>query len=431
MVQQLDQVMIEIPGDEHSKNLCQVVQYLLLGDFDAALDAAAPGTLGEQLVQACMSTKSVIESTTDATIQRAHTIIDLCSELLAKIEHNNDDSNLARWVKNLTISGVRMGLTAVILTTCRQLIGFALEKNLTANAATPLTRNAMSAIALAIGPALNILGAIRDECNGTGNTQTRLALAATLTLSMAALALTAAAPSAMPALAAYGTQTAFYSFANDLVSLFFPITDNSKANLGGTAASGALNGVLQFLAFTGMNYAAPNSGPGYVMSQGSKPTTTEPQTFASQLATWFAQNVDSAESRSNEIGDLAIKLEHDVRRGAFNAGADVVLQVIGGEMMHAFQGEKTDTGFRISPPSARIPTVEQVLNQFLSTSAIRTSTIETVITVVISATRFFSTLPIPKPVVDHIVNALVAAVFFASRPGTVYVNERTAPHKPV
>lgn len=368
-------------------------------------------------------------------IQRTHTIVDLCVEFLTKLARNEFEGDLGRWASNLTISGVRTGLVIGILTTVRQLIGFALEKSLVSNAAAPLTRNVMSAIALAIGPALNILGAIRDECNGTANQQTRLARVATLTLSMAALALTASAPAAaMPALAAYGTQVAFYSFANDLVNLFLPITDNSKANLGGTAASGVLNGALQFLAFTGMNYTAPHSGPGYVMSQGKEPPPTEPQTFAAQLSVWLAQNTDTAsdpnpavQSRANEIVESLVPIVgHDFLRGAYNAGADVASQVIGGELMHALQGENTGKGFRLNL-SARVPTAEQVANQFLSTNAIRTSVSETIIAVVISATQYFSTLPISKADVDHIVNTLVAAVVFAGRFGAVYVNERTKP----
>lgn len=292
----------------------------------------------------------------------------------------------------------------------------------------------MSAIALAVGPVLNILGAARDEWNHTANLETRLARLGTFTLSIAAVVLVATAPQALPAFAAYGAQTAFYSFATDLVNLFLPTTDNAKANLGGTDASGVLNGALQYLAFTGMNYTAPHSGPGYVMSQGKEPPPTEPQTFAFELSVWSDQNIGTAsdpnptvQGRANEIVESLVPIVgHDFLRGAYNAGADVASQVIGGELMHALQGENTDKGFRLNM-SARVPTAEQVANQLLSTNAIRTSVSETIIAVVISATRFFSTLPISKANVDHIVNTLVAAVVFAGRFGAVYVNERTKP----
>ncbi|MHC8367744.1 hypothetical protein ACYZT9_18295 [Pseudomonas sp. ZT5P21] len=433
MVQELDHVMIEMPSDEHSRNLCQVIQYVLSGDFDAAIAAATPGSLAERLIQACMATKSLIGSPVDAMIQRTHTIVDLCGEFLTKLGRNEFEGDLGRWASNLTIAGLRTGLVAASLTTCRQLIGFALEKNLLTNAAAPLTRNVMSAIALAVGPVLNMFGALRDEWNGTANLQTRLARLATLTLSMAAVALIATAPQALPAFAAYGTQMAFYSFVTDLVNLFFPIPDNAKANLGGTNASGVLNGVLQFLAFTGMNYTAPYSGPGYVMSQGREPPPSEAQSFAHQLSVWAEQNTDTAlgsnlsvESRANEIVESLVPVVgHDFLRGAYNGVADVASQVIGGELMHAFQSEKTKKGFRIAPLTGRIPTFEQAANQFLSTNAIRISVSEVIIAVVIAATRFFSTLPISKENVDHIVNALVGGVVYAARFGTVYVNERT------
>lgn len=429
-------VTTETRGNATADEIALTVKHLIQGDFDAARAAATPGSPAEYVV---LNMPTELPENTDsspsATMQRAQTIIDSLGELLAKLGRNEFEGNLGRWASNLTISGMRTGLVIGTLTAVRQLIGFALEKSLFTNAAAPLTRNVLSAIALSIGPALNILGAIRDECNGTANQQTRLARVATLTLSMAALALTASAPAAaMPALAAYGTQMAFYSFANDLVNLFLPITDNSKANLGGTAASGVLNGALQFLAFTGMNYTAPHSGPGYVMSQGKEPPPSEPQTFAAQLSVWLAQNTDTAsdpnpavQSRANEIVEsLALVVGHDFLRGAYNAGADVASQVIGGELMHTLQGENTGKGLRINL-SARVPTAEQVANQFLSTNAIRTSVSETIIAVVISATRYFSTLPISNAEVDHIVNTLVAAVVFAGRFGGVYVNERTTP----
>lgn len=434
VVQNLNDVMLEMPSDEHSRGLCQVVQHVLSGDFEAASAAATPGSLAERLTQACVATKS-LGSSVEAMIQRTHTIVDLCGELLTKLGRNEFEGDLGRWASNLTISGLRTGLVIGTLTTVRQLIGFALEKSLFTNAAAPLTRNVMSAIALAVGPTLNILGAARDEINGTANQQTRLARLFTFILSMAALALIAAAPTAaMPAFAAFGAQTAFYSFINDLLNLFLPVTDNSKANLGGTATSGVLNAVIQFLAFTLMNHTASNSGPGYVMSQGKEPPPTESQSFAHQLSVWVTQNTDmapgsnpSSESRAADIVESLVPVVgHDFLRGAYNAGADVAGQVFGGELMHALQGENTDKGFRLNL-SVRVPTAEQVANQFLSTNAIRTSVTETIVAVVISATRFFSTLPISKADVDHIVNTLAAAVVFAGRFGTVYVNERTKP----
>lgn len=419
-----------------SANLAQTIEQLLAGEIEEAHDNARDGSIEEYIAIkiAEMDPSIKTEQSPTATIQRAQTITDCLGELLGKLGRNEFEGDLGRWACNLTISGLRTGLVVGTLTTIRQLIGFTLEKTLQSSAASPLTRNVLGAISLMMGPALNIIGAVRDECNGTANTQTRLARLATLTLSMAALAMAAAAPQALPALASYGSQTAFYSFASDLVSLFLPISDNSTPNPTGTVATAGLNGALQFLAFTAMSNTAPNSGPGYAMSAGSAPSTAN-EVFATQLSDWLARNTEAAasvdlstENRTTEILEsLAPVIGHDVLRGTYNAGADIASQVLGGEIMHALQPEKNPEGFRIKLMAPRIPSAEHVANQFLTTNAIRTSMSETIITVVVSASRYFSTLPISKTEVDHIVNALVAAVVFASRPGFVYANQGTKP----
>ncbi|WP_448106939.1 hypothetical protein [Pseudomonas azerbaijanoccidentalis] len=437
-----DQTLNEIITTESSDHavvsadLARTINQLLAGDINAAKDNAPDNSMAKHIAIKIDEMDSSIKTDQSpaATIQRAQTITDTLGELLGKLGRNEFEGDLGRWASNLTISGLRTGLVVGTLTTIRQLIGFALEKSLQSNAASPLTRNVIGAISLMIGPALNIIGAVRDECNGTANTQTRLARLATLTLSMAALATAAAAPQALPALASFGPQMAFYSFATDLVNLFLPISDNSKPNPAGTAATAGLNGALQFLVFTAMSNTAPRSGPGYAMSAGSAPSTAS-DALATQLSEWLARNVEtavggnlSAENRATEILEsLAPIIGHDVLRGAYNAGADVTSQVLGGEIMHALQSEKSPEGFRVKLMPPRIPTAEQVANQFLTTNAIRTSLSEAIITVVVSASRYFSTLPISKAEVDHIVNALVAAVVFAGRPGVVYANQGTTP----
>lgn len=173
------------------------------------------------------------------------------------------------------------------------------------------------------------------------------------------------------------------------------------------------------------------------MSAGSAPST-DTAVLAAQLSEWMTRSADVAVSlplstmhRATEILEsLTPVLGHDVLRGVYVAGAEVASQVLSGEIMHALQPEKAPEGFRIQLKPARIPTAEQVANQFLTTNAIRTSLSETITAVVVSATRYFSTLPISKAEVDHVVNALVAAVVFAGRPSVVYVNQGTQPEPP-
>ncbi|MBT2339692.1 hypothetical protein J7E36_11105 [Pseudomonas fluorescens] len=370
-------------------------------------------------------------SDTDTFIQRGQIILEYLGEQLGKLARNELEGDLGRWAGNMTHSALRTGLVTGTLTVIRQLVGFALEKTLQSNAASPLTRSVIGAVAQSIGPLLNILGAIRDECNGTANQETRLARLLTLTLSGLAFAAAATVPSALPALASFGSQMAFYTFAQDLVSLFCPAGDNAKANPGGTAAAGLINGILQFLSFTAMNYTAPHSGPGYVMGQANKPSSPEGEGLASQLLAWMEQQEATApdvnlspEARANQIVEsLGPVLEHDVWRGTYNGLADFLGQLFMGEAMHALQANPSDKGYRVNPVTWRLPTAEQTGNQLLSTNAIRTSVGQVIMAVVISASRYFSDL-VDKRTADHIANFLVAAVVFALRPGSTYINER-------
>lgn len=374
-------------------------------------------------------------STSDAFLQRAQTLLGHLGDLLGKLARNEFEGDLGRWASNLTISSVRTGLVTGTLTVIRQLVGFALEKTLQSSATSPLTRSVIGVVVQSIGPLLNILGAIRDECTGTASAETRIARLITLTVSILALAAAATVPTALQALASFGSQMAFYTFAQDLVSLFCPTGDNTQPNPGGTAAAGILNGLLQFLSFTGMNYTAPHSGPGYVMAQGKEPPPPEVEGLAFQLSEWIEQQATtvpdanlSVEARAEQIVESLVPvLGHDVLRGVYNAGADVFGQVLMGEAMHRWQADSSEKGFRINPLSLRVPTAEQAANQLLSTNAVRTSVGQIIIAVVISASRYFSTLLIPKEMVDHIANLLVAAVVFAVRPGTAYINARSNP----
>jgi len=368
----------------------------------------------------------------DTFMQRAQTIINHLGELLGKLTRNEFEGDLGRWASNLTISGLRTGLVTATLTVVRQMIGFALEKALQSTATTALTRSVIGAVVQSIGPLLNVLGAIRDEYNDTATKETRAARSVTLILSLIAITAAATVPAALPALASFGSQMLFYTFAQDLVSLFCPTGDNAKASPSGTAVAGLLNGMLQFLSFTGMNYTAPHSGPGYVMAQGNQPLPPESEGLASQLANWCEKHKTNPnlppEAQAEQILDsLTLELGHDITRGGLNATADILGQVFLGEAGHALQEKPSENGFRINPITFRIPTPEQAANQLLSTNAIRTSVGQIIMGVVISATRYFSTLPIPKEVVDHIANLLVAAVVFAARPGTGYVNARSTP----
>jgi hypothetical protein len=429
-VRELDAVIAEklANAPTHTETLVLTITSLIDGDPDGVNQAKDHIAL--QIDDPSLFEGSMHQQGTSIALQRAQTIVDSLGELLGKLGRNEFEGDLGRLASNLTISGLRTGLIVGTLTTIRQLIGFALEKCLQSNAASPLTRNVIGGVSLMIGPALNILGALRDECNGTANTQTRLSRLITLSLSLAAFAVALVTPQALPALASFGPQMAFFTLARDLTQVFVPLKDNAQINPPGTAANAGLYGALQFLLGTAMDQTAPNSGAGYAMSAGSGPSSAD-DGFAAQLMNWMQHASDTLnttpETRAAEILESLVPvLGHDILRGVYNAGVEIISDVAGGEIMHGFQGERAPDGFRITF-APRVPSTSQVADQLLTTSAVRTSFGEAIMAAAISAGTYFGGLGLSASAVNHAVNAVVAAVAIAGLPGFFYSHQGNRP----
>ncbi|MBT9570681.1 hypothetical protein [Pseudomonas umsongensis] len=407
----------------HAENMIQTTTLLMNGETESVDHTVI------QIEDMSLFHGSMNQQEPSIALQRAQTIVDSLGEMLGKLGRNEFEGDLGRLASNLTISGLRTGLIVGTLTTIRQLIGFALEKCLQSNAASPLTRNVIGGVSLMIGPAMNIIGAIRDECNGTANTQTRLSRMLTLGLVLAAVVLALVTPGALGALASFGPQMGLFTLARDLTQVFVPFNDNAQTNLPGTAANAGLYGALQFLLGTIMDNTAPNSGAGYAMSAGSEPSTADGG-FAAQLMNWmhtFVNSNTTPETRAAEILEsLAPVLGHDILRGVYNAGVEITSDVAGGEMMHRFQSERAPEGFRITF-APRIPSASQVADQFLTTSAMRTSFGGAIMAAAISAGTYFGSLGLSPSAVNHAVNAIVAAVAIAGLPGFFYAHQVNRP----
>ena len=434
--QQLDAFINELSIDHSAESAAaqETVIDMLEGNVSRARANANPESLSAVIIHQLEN--AGLNDVTLTAVQRAQAIVDSLGELLGKLGRNEFEGDLGRWASNLTIATLHTGLIVGTLTTIRQLLGFAIEKCMQSNAASPLTRNVIGGISLMIGPALNILGALRDECNGTANAHTRLSRLATLTLSMAAFGVALATPQALPALASFGPQMGFYTLARDLVHLFVNITDNAPPTAGGVAARGALFGGLQFLAGTAMDTTAPNSGAGYAMSADSGPSSTD-NSLAAQLRVWMERATDtsmssnpSPESRAEEIlKSLTPVLGHDVLRGAYNGGIEIVDAVLGGELMYALQDKKAPEGYRVKFDYARIPNASQIADGMLTTAAMRTSFGQTIMAAAISAGTYFASLGLPPAVTNHAVNGVVAAVAFAGFPGFVFAHAGNKPEE--
>jgi hypothetical protein len=431
--QSLAQTIIEMPNHE-TVGTSALVQNLKTLLHDGETENVEPGSI-DDLVCLEINNRELFAGSQHSPdspplVQRAQSIVDSLGELLGKLGRNEFEGDFGRLASNLTISGLHTGLIVGTLTTIRQLVGFAIEQCLQNNAASALTRNVTAGISLMIGPSLNILGALRDECNGTANAHTRLARLATLTLSMAAFAVALTAPQALPALASFGPQMGFYTLARDLVHLFINVSDNTQPTAKSVAASAGLYGALQFLAGTTMDNVAPNSGAGYAMSADSGPSTTA-DSLAAQLRAWMerssAESMGSTPSPESILESLMPILEHDVLRGVINAGAEMTDKMLGGEITHALQNEKAPEGYRVKFGSPHIPSASQVADGILTTAAMRTSLGQTIMASAISAGTYFGSLGLPTSVVNHAVNTVVAAVAIAGIPGFIYAHTGNQP----
>ncbi|WP_157221337.1 hypothetical protein [Pseudomonas sp. GM49] len=429
LAEEFDSVIAEVSANAtiHTGTTADIFISLMNGDPDAVKQAK--DHLALDIVDTSVFVGPIHQQGTSIVLQRAQTIVDSLGELLGKLGRNEFEGDLGRLASNLTISGLRTGLIVGTLTTIRQLIGFATQKGLDSNAAAPLTRNVIAGASLMIGPALNIIGALRDEWNGTANTQTRLSRLITLSLSLAAFAVALVTPQALLALASFGPQMAFFTLARDLTQVFVPLNDNAQINPAGTAANAGLYGALQFLLGTAMDHTAPNSGAGYAMSAGSEPSTADGG-FAAQLMNWmhtFVTSNTTPDTWAVEILEsLAPVLGHDILRGVYNAGVEIMSDVASGEIMRMFQSERAPDGFRITL-APRVPSASQVADQFLTTSAMRTSFGGAIMAAAISAGTFFGSLGLPASAVNHAVNAVVAAVAIAGLPGFFYAHQGNRP----
>ena len=434
LARELDDVIAGESADAptHTETIVNTLTLLMDGGPDGVNQANHHIAL--QIDDPALFEGSMHQQGISIALQRAQIIVDSLGELLGKLGRNEFEGDLGRLASNLTIATLHTGLIVGTLTTIRQLLGFAIEKGMQSNTASPLTRNVIGGLSLMIGPALNILGALRDECNGTANAHTRLSRLATLTLSMAAFGVALATPQALPALASFGPQMGFYTLARDLVHLFINTTDNAQPTAGGVAATGGLYGALQFLAGTAMDTTAPNSGAGYAMSADSVPSTSD-NSLAAQLRGWMEHATEtstnsnpSPESRAEEILEsLTPILGHDVLRGIYNGGVEIADKVLGGELMHALQGQKAPEGYRVKFAYAHIPNASQIADGILTTAAMRTSFGQTIMASAISAGTYFASLGLPPAVANHAVNAVVAAVAFAGYPGFVFAHTGNKP----
>ena len=162
---------------------------------------------------------------------------------------------------NLLNVTARTGLVVALTTVLRQIVGYYVEQAIREGDSPEASRAWAVAAITMIGPALSLMGAIRDECAGTANLQTRLGRVCMASITMGAL-IAAHLTGASSSMLSTAVNTTVYTFARDLCNAFFPLNDNAGAvNDKATAVSMAAFGTVQYL-LEQLAPLMPLSGPG-------------------------------------------------------------------------------------------------------------------------------------------------------------------------
>jgi len=162
---------------------------------------------------------------------------------------------------NVANVALRTGLIVTVTTLIREAVGYQLQLAWDAADPTEATQAWASAAALMLGPAMNVLGFVRDELNGTGNWQTRIGRICLCSMTMGAT-LAAYLGGALNDLFVGAMKVNIYSLLREGMNAFFPLNDNAGPS-GLPAASVAMvgYGVMQ-TALAEVSALLPISGAG-------------------------------------------------------------------------------------------------------------------------------------------------------------------------
>ena len=162
---------------------------------------------------------------------------------------------------NLLNVAARTGLVVALTTVLRQLVGFYVEKAIREGDSPEASQAWTVAAITMIGPAVSLMGAIRDERTETANLQTRLGRVCMASITMGSL-IAAHLTGASSSMLSTAVNTTVYTFARDLCNAFFPFKEknagavNDKATAVSMAAFGTVQYALEHLA-----PLMPASGP--------------------------------------------------------------------------------------------------------------------------------------------------------------------------
>lgn len=161
---------------------------------------------------------------------------------------------------NLLNAAGRTGLIVALTTVLRQVVSYHVEQALR-EGDSPEASRAWAVVALTmIGPALTLLGAIRNERDGTASPASRLGRVCMASITMGALIaahITGAASTLLPTVIGGSV----YTLARGLANVVIPLQDNAgPTNPKAAGATTAAYGAAQFL-LAELGQLAPLSGP--------------------------------------------------------------------------------------------------------------------------------------------------------------------------
>lgn len=169
---------------------------------------------------------------------RMRTVLDAGLELLKQAK----DPGI-----NLLNVTARTGVVVALTTVLRQVVSFYVEQAIQERDSPQASQAWAVAAVTMIGPALSLMGALRDECAGTANLQTRLGRVCMASITMGSL-IAAHLTGASSSMLTSAIATNVYTVARDVTNAFFPLESNAgAATTSATAVTTVSYGAVQFL----------------------------------------------------------------------------------------------------------------------------------------------------------------------------------------
>jgi hypothetical protein len=427
----------------HEQDVVRTVQVFAA---DGSADAIAQAPVGSPAHDLLRQMQEHADTGDSGLTAHARSVAVL--DFLGKLVNNEFQGDWARQGCNVALVSLRNGLIVGMSTVLRQLVGFEIERALYLHEQPYQSRELLAIAAMLLGPALNLAGALRDECVRSATLASRLSRVVLFALSIGSIFLVSQVgkPSLLGSgMAAIALQTNVYTLVRDLLQLLFPLQHNVVISAGGTVAGTATYSMAQFFAAEAMETFAPGSGPGRVRSAASALEDVVARTESSVLA-WFAAKLQTdandypALPREQIIHDnvrsaiIALRpdLAQDCIRGGINAAVEIADEIVRGnahrqrnvrllrqntrERAHK-EGQDIDAALAALDREAvegwrtrlsfQWPTRATALDQFLDTCSARTSAFQVIVAMAMAAAAALAETSLSERYQMHATNAVI------------------------